>query len=149
MNVIVQAFLLCDSVDAGSNRAATSLAVFDKLLAGRLPTARKCSVFCRVYANEVRKYSIALQMETPNATTLQLMAPRTFAAKPNGILQVTFNIEKLALTHEGIYTLKLLVDGQQVSEYHLTVQYKNSAGKTQIADRNYGFTVARPSAEPD
>jgi hypothetical protein len=148
MSVTVQAFLLCDSVDGGSNRATTTLAVYDKLLAGRLPTARKCSVFCRLYANEVRKYSIALQMETPSATSVQLMAPRMFGAKPNGILQVTFNIEKLALTHEGIYTLKLLVDGRQASEFHLTVQYKNSAGTTQIADRNYGFTVARPSAKP-
>jgi hypothetical protein len=149
MNITVQAFLLCDSVNGGSNRAATMLAVFDKLLAGRLPTVRKCSVFCRLYVDEVRKYSIALQMETPSASTLQLMAPRTFAAKPNGILQVTFNIERLELTHEGIYTLKLLVDGRQASEYHVTVQYKNSAGTTQIADRNYGFTVARPSAKPD
>jgi len=147
MNLTVQAFLLCDSIDNSSNRA-TMLAMYDKLLAGRFPTARKCSVFCRLYVKEPRKYLIALQMETPNASLVQLLAPRMFRAKPNGILQVTCNIEKLRLTHEGIYNLKLLVDGEPVSEFHLTVQYKNSGGTTRIADRNFGFTVARPPAKP-
>lgn len=148
MSVTVQAFLLCDSVGGGSNRTPTMLAVYDKLLAGRFPTGRKCSVFCRLYVKELRKYTIALRIETPSAATLQLMAPRIFRAKPNGILQMTFNIENLELTHEGIYTLKLLVDGKPVSEFHLTVQYKNSERTPQIADRNYGFTIARPPAKP-
>ncbi len=147
MSPTVQAFLLCDSVDNSSNRA-TMLAMYDKLLAGRFPTARKCSLFCRLYVKEPRKYLIAPQMETPSAATIQLLAPRMFRAKPNGILQVICNIEKLRLTHEGIYNLRLLVDGQLASEFHLTVQYKNSADTTRIADRKFGFTVARPPAKP-
>jgi hypothetical protein len=147
MSVTVQAFLLCDSVERIQGKA-TMLAMYDILLASRFPATRKCSIFCRLYAADQRDHGVALLMETPTQTTRELMAHRKFVPKPNGIIQLTCNVGRLQFTHEGVHILKLLIDRQPRSEFHLTVSYRNVAGKAAIADRNYGFTIERPSTKP-
>jgi hypothetical protein len=123
--------------------------IFDILLAGSFPaTHPKCAVFCRLYLPDQRKCIVSLVMETPVLVTKQLMAPRKCSPKPNGVVQLTCNIEKLVLTHEGIYTLKLIVDGKAMSEFHLTVSYRDVSGRKAIADRSYGFTADPPAAPP-
>jgi hypothetical protein len=146
MSITVQAFLLCNSVERAPNKP-TMLAMFDILLAARLPATRKCALFCRLFAGDQRQHEISLLMETPALVTHQLLAPRKFAPNPNGIIQLTREIGRLELAHEGIYTFKLGVDRKPQSEFHLTVSYKSIADKTSIADRDYGFTIEQPSAK--
>jgi hypothetical protein len=143
MSITVQAFLLCNSVEKAPNKP-TMLAMFDILLAAHFPAARKCALFCRLFAGDQRQHEISLSMETPARVTHRLLAPRKFAPNPNGIIQLTREIGRLEFAHEGIYTFKLVVDRKPQSEYHLIVSYKDIAGKAAIADRNYGFTVEQP-----
>jgi hypothetical protein len=148
MSVTVQAFLLCDSVDAGLLKP-TALNFFDLLMASRFPVSRKCAIFCRLYLPDQAEYRLSILMETPTAVSRQLMPTTPRRPKPNGIIQLTCNIADLQLVHAGIYIFKLLVNDKAVSEFHLTVSRKDSPGNATIADRNYGFAIKQHEAAQD
>ncbi len=121
----VQAFLLCDSVMRDSQSGKTVLTgIFDRIWVRSIPAAHSsCAVYFRIRFDQSESTSnqqLALRITPPSG--LSQTAPEIPLTVANNFMaEGSISIAGLPLPEEGEYEIELLVSGNRVSRYFLTV----------------------------
>lgn len=122
MNVTVQSFLVCRTVDDHKHSKLTDiLSIFDVVTVSKFPASFKdFIVYSRFVVQDETECIASVTADTPTTERHQLMAPLFVRPNPNGLVKIICRGNQLKLPLSGIYTLRLLVNGKPRSEYHLT-----------------------------
>lgn len=123
--MVVQAFLLCDSVmrDGQTGKMIVS-GIFDKVMATQFPAVHpKCSLYFRLRfdpSGELENRRIHLALIAPSGMR-QVMPPVVINVPPNGVTDGNIDIMGLPLGEPGEHQIELYVENEKRSSYALTV----------------------------
>jgi hypothetical protein len=123
LSIAIQAFLVCQSVTFRKPSGVCDIqGVLDAITASKLPVElRNCIVHCRAYVEDEAKCVVSMILESPTLAKTQIMKPQAIKLNPNGIFKLIYRVDRFSFAESGIYSLRLLINGKNLSVYHVTV----------------------------